>query len=192
MFQKHNWSCSICGTGFTRKTSAKRHNNNLHVGNGVIIRTQEYIIGRLQGKFPSAIDPSEFRRKSRPYQQNPLGVAHVSQLGYTPASHEKDYTYGPKPMPVKSASRYEETRRSYELPPIPDTQKKLGTRLATPLGQDLQRDAKFQEITKLAHRYFILEHARQVAKMAAAACGIRDDGHLDLMLNDLRRGRSTC
>jgi hypothetical protein len=189
MFHKHNWSCSICGQGFTRKTSAKRHNKNLHSANGVTIRTQEYIIGRLQGKFHSAIDPLEFRQKSHPYQQNRSGVVHVSQSSYTPASHEKNYANSPKPSPVESPRTYEETR-SYEWPPIPDTQKKLDPRLASTLGQDLKRNAKLQEIGILAHRYYIPEKAREVAKLAAAAYAIRDDGHLDLMLNNLSRGFS--
>jgi len=191
MFQKNNWSCAICGQGFTRKTSAKRHNKNLHNGNCVIIRTQEYIIGRLQGKFPDAIDPSEFRYKSHPYQQNPLGAVPVSHLGYTPASHEKNYTYDPKPTTVKLARGYEEAR-SYEMPPLPDTQMKPDSGLASPFVQDLKRNAKLQEIRTLAHRYCVPEHARQVAKIAAGAYGIRDDGHLDFMLNNLRRGNSTC
>jgi vacuolar-type H+-ATPase subunit C/Vma6 len=76
------------------------------------------------------------------------------------------------------------------MPPIPDTQKKLDPRLASTLGQDLKRNAKLQEIGILAHRYYIPEKAREVAKLAAAAYAIRDDGHLDLMLNNLRRGFS--
>ena len=44
MFGKHAWMCSICGQGLTRKSSATRHNNNLHLGQAVIVRPIEYVI----------------------------------------------------------------------------------------------------------------------------------------------------
>jgi hypothetical protein len=59
---KHTWICSICGQGLTRKSTAKRHNNNLHLGAALLVRPYEYIVGRLNGTF-SQSDPSLFRRK---------------------------------------------------------------------------------------------------------------------------------
>ena len=35
---KHSWVCSICGQGLTRKSTAVRHNNNLHSGGAVLVR----------------------------------------------------------------------------------------------------------------------------------------------------------
>jgi hypothetical protein len=59
---KHTWICSICGQGLTRKSTANRHNNNLHSGVALLVRPYEYIIGRLNGTF-SQSDPSLYRRK---------------------------------------------------------------------------------------------------------------------------------
>jgi hypothetical protein len=55
-------ACSMCGQGFTRKRSANRHNLNLHSGQALVVRTIEYVIGRVNGTFPAAIDPLLFRK----------------------------------------------------------------------------------------------------------------------------------
>src|SRR5687767_3760272 len=64
MTSKPNWVCSICGQTFTRNTSGKRHNLNLHTGMSEIVNYTEYYVGRLNGKYlqPSH-SPSSFRRK---------------------------------------------------------------------------------------------------------------------------------
>jgi hypothetical protein len=64
MFGKHAWMCSICGQGLTRKSSATRHNNNLHLGEAVIVRPIEYVIRRLNNQFSSPRDPLSFRRNN--------------------------------------------------------------------------------------------------------------------------------
>ena len=48
---KINYVCATCGEDFTRRCSANRHNNHFHLGNGIIVRTLEYIIGRINGQF---------------------------------------------------------------------------------------------------------------------------------------------
>src|SRR5215475_5660893 len=64
IIDKHTWICSICGQGLTRKSTANRHNNNLHSGAALLVRPYEYIIGRLNGTF-SQSDPSLYRRKKK-------------------------------------------------------------------------------------------------------------------------------
>ncbi len=56
------WFCALCSEGFTRKHSANRHNQNLHHGQGKLVRTIDYIIGRLAGKY-SAGDPLTYRSR---------------------------------------------------------------------------------------------------------------------------------
>src|SRR5919199_661935 len=48
---KIKWICATCGGDFTRATSANRHNDSLHNGNGITVPYLEYIIGRLNGQF---------------------------------------------------------------------------------------------------------------------------------------------
>jgi hypothetical protein len=64
MFGKHAWMCSICGQGLTRKSSATRHNNNLHLGEAVIVRPIEYVIRTLNNQFSPPHDPLSFRRNN--------------------------------------------------------------------------------------------------------------------------------
>ncbi|MGI0043388.1 MAG: hypothetical protein ACRD47_06725 [Nitrososphaeraceae archaeon] len=53
-----------CAQDFTRKYSAYRHNRILHQERGKIVRTLEYVIGRVTGEY-SSVDPVLFRRKNR-------------------------------------------------------------------------------------------------------------------------------
>jgi hypothetical protein len=64
ILDKHTWVCSICGQGLTRKSTAKRHNNNQHLGGAMLVRPYEYVIGRLNGKFLES-DPSLYRHNKR-------------------------------------------------------------------------------------------------------------------------------
>jgi hypothetical protein len=77
-FDGSTWICEICGDGFTRKSSAKRHNDNLHLSGAMIVRPIEYIIGRLNGKFPVPHDPLLYRR-NRKSQMNALGPNYHSK-----------------------------------------------------------------------------------------------------------------
>ena len=57
MIHKQNYVCITCGRGFTRRTSGKRHNLNLHSGMSEIVESSLYYIGIIQGKYPTP-DPS--------------------------------------------------------------------------------------------------------------------------------------
>jgi hypothetical protein len=53
----------VCVT-FTRRSSARRHNSNLHFNQGIIVKMLEYIIGRSCGRFlpPNQLSNRRFRR----------------------------------------------------------------------------------------------------------------------------------
>ncbi len=57
------WVCTICSQTFTRNSSSKRHNTNLHEGKGKYVRYIDYEIGRVQGKYFQN-DPSFYKKKS--------------------------------------------------------------------------------------------------------------------------------
>lgn len=64
MKQKNKaWVCVICSQTFTRNSSAKRHNTNLHEGKGGLVRYIDYEIGRIQGKYFQN-DPVLYKKKS--------------------------------------------------------------------------------------------------------------------------------
>lgn len=63
MKQKNKaWVCVICSQTFTRNSSAKRHNTNLHEGKGGLVRYIDYEIGRIQGKYFQN-DPVLYKKK---------------------------------------------------------------------------------------------------------------------------------
>ena len=71
------WMCSLCGQGFTRRTSARRHNDHLHSAQSIIMRPMEYLVGRLQGHLPSPQDPLNYRRPGPHHlRDEPSMVAH--------------------------------------------------------------------------------------------------------------------
>ncbi|MGC1134508.1 MAG: hypothetical protein WA941_16890 [Nitrososphaeraceae archaeon] len=61
---KHTCVCATCGQGFTRNSSAVRHNNILHSGHAMIVKPYDYIIGRLRGEF-SPGNPGIYRSNRR-------------------------------------------------------------------------------------------------------------------------------
>jgi hypothetical protein len=64
MKQQHKtWVCTICSQTFTRNSSSKRHNTNLHEGKGDCVRYIDYEIGRGQGKYFQN-NPIFYKKKS--------------------------------------------------------------------------------------------------------------------------------
>lgn len=59
-----NYVCAICGQDFTRSYTANRHNLTLHQGHAKIVRTLEYVIGRIKGEYAPA-DPLSYRHRRR-------------------------------------------------------------------------------------------------------------------------------
>lgn len=52
--------CALCSQDFTRRYSADRHNQNLHHGEGKIVRMIDYVIGRIAGEY-NAANPFAYR-----------------------------------------------------------------------------------------------------------------------------------
>jgi hypothetical protein len=64
MTKNPSYVCSTCGQDFTRKSNAKRHNQNIHSDKAEIVRFLEYLIGRISGKYLPG-DPLSYRPKNR-------------------------------------------------------------------------------------------------------------------------------
>ena len=65
--QDKMWVCTICSQTFTRNSSAKRHNTNLHEGKGDYVRYIDYEIGRVKGIY---------------FQNNPVFYKKKSAINY--------------------------------------------------------------------------------------------------------------
>jgi hypothetical protein len=55
---KPNWACPICGEDFTRKSSAFRHNDNIHEGRCLPVRYIDYLAGRQSGLYQPPLTPT--------------------------------------------------------------------------------------------------------------------------------------
>jgi hypothetical protein len=161
---KHTWVCSICGQGLTRKSTANRHNNNLHSGVALLVRPYEYIIGRLNGKF-SQSDPSLYRHKKSVsdsiYQQQPIKSNDIKATVYTQS--------GPAPLQQSSHKPADDVK-------VPDDtlEKKLDIML------------KYPELKILVNKYFSPDGASAVMIMANYLVSKGNGVFLDKFLEALR------
>ena len=83
-----NYVCVTCGQDFTRKYSAYRHNSDLHEGGSKIVRTLEYIIGRITGEYFAA-DPIAFR-KNRKKQAT---TSDLSNFPFANVAHDSENSH---------------------------------------------------------------------------------------------------
>jgi hypothetical protein len=190
---KHSWVCSICGQGLTRKSTAVRHNNNLHSGGAMLVRPYEYIVGRLNGKFLQS-DPSSYRHNKRSQKNMSDSIYHHDAdnnragFGAIPGSivHERGYE-NVRQQPTKSndvkSTFYAQSdpalQPSYKLVDVdvnaPDTVEKLPGRML-----------KLKEIEILANKHCPPQHAKQIIIMAGMQVNLGDDDSLDKNLAFLR------
>lgn len=68
-----SYVCVTCSQSFTRKSSGKRHNLNIHSGMGCIVRFLDYIVGRVKGQYAAA-DPLSFRKNKDNNHRNPRPI----------------------------------------------------------------------------------------------------------------------
>ncbi len=138
------WMCSLCGQGFTRRTSARRHNNHLHSAQSVIMRPTEYLVGRLQGRLPSPQDPLNYRRPG-PHllRDKPSRVAHDNyEKPYQPPND--DYSRSLNPNYYDPSSRFE--------PGYPKNSR-------SPASDELSIGIKMKELAVLLHKHFPSDQA---------------------------------
>jgi hypothetical protein len=77
-----NFVCTICSQTFTRMWRGKVHIDNLHGGQGEIVRMIDYMVGRLSGLYAPS-NPSDYRKKnSSLFSEAPKGT-----LNPSPALH---------------------------------------------------------------------------------------------------------
>ncbi|MGA9150274.1 MAG: hypothetical protein WBZ36_06835 [Candidatus Nitrosopolaris sp.] len=66
--------CATCSEHFTRKYSAKRHNQNIHKGAAQIVRLIDYLAGRSSGQYMP--DNPFWYKRNNPYHN--IGSATVA------------------------------------------------------------------------------------------------------------------
>lgn len=81
--------CANCAQTFTRRSSASRHNSNLHFNQGIIVQMLEYIIGRSCGHFlpPNQLSNRQFRRPTFTWNQKMNNI----ESGFGATVHEASH-----------------------------------------------------------------------------------------------------
>lgn len=183
-FDGSTWICAICGQGFTRKPSAKRHNNNLHPTGAMIVRTIEYIIGRLNGKFPVPHDPLSYRRNSK---------SRMDALGPTLSKpildiREDERYYGnvrqqPKDNDNKNQLYLDSDSQNIS---IPQSLKKPSPYKSSGSLKEIETKSKLEELRSLLNKLYPAWSASQ--QLVAVLYSVRQGDHdfLDERLTCLR------
>jgi hypothetical protein len=184
-FGKHNWVCSLCGQGLTRKSTAIRHNNNLHFGSAMIVRPHDYIIGRLNGTFFQS-DPSLYRHDKRGRKNVADSIYHnnVDNKRSSGAEldgmvHESDYGNTRQQQPAKSnnvnSMFYDQSGPPYQTSHNGSDTSKMSERLL-----------KLKELEILVNKHFSPQNANTIRNIAATQVSLADDVSLDINLAFLR------
>jgi hypothetical protein len=61
--RKPNWACVNCGMYSSRKSSVKRHIQNIHSGNANFVSFIDYLVGRKSGLYFPGLPPT-YQRKN--------------------------------------------------------------------------------------------------------------------------------
>ena len=183
---KHTCVCTICGQGFTRNSSAVRHNNILHSGHAMIVKPYEYIIGRLRGEF-SPGDPGIYRSNRRNqttssvYNQ-PIQTKNNVRTNF--GTHADAYTHELHPSnpvdPMGSQERVPYPSSGNPRGPINRSMPYVSNRIA-------ERKLKLEELRKLLYiNYPPQVAAQQLDRITYLAENANDDAYLDTFLYSLR------
>ena len=183
---KHTCVCTICGQGFTRNSSAVRHNNILHLGHAMIVKPYEYIIGRLRGEF-SPGDPGFYRSNRRNqttssvYNQ-PIQTKNnertKSRIHTDVLAHELHPSNPVDPMGSQEGVPYPSSGNPHG--PINRSMPYVSNRIA-------ERKLKLEELRKLLYvNYPPQVAAQQLVRITYLAENANDDAYLDTFLYSLR------
>jgi hypothetical protein len=191
---KHSWVCSICGQGLTRKSTAVRHNNNLHSGGAMLVRPYDYIIGRLNGKFLQS-DPSSYRHNKRSQKNMSDSIYHHDAdnnrtgFGAVPGNivHERGYE-NVRQQPTKSNDDVKSTFYAQSDPALQPSHKlvDVDVKASDTVEKLSERMLKLKAIEILANKHYQPQNAEQIIMRARIQVNLEDDDSLDKNLTFLR------
>ena len=191
---KHSWICSICGQGLTRKSTAVRHNNNLHSGCAMLVRPYEYIIGRLNGKFLQN-DLLSYRHNKGSSKNMSDSIYHHggdnnrTGFGAVPGSivHERRYE-NVRQQPTKSNDDIKSTFYAQSDPALQPSHElvDVGVKASGTVEKLPGRMLKLKEIEILANKHCPPQYAKPIIILASMQVNLGDDDYLDENLAFLR------
>jgi hypothetical protein len=128
--------CTTCSEHFTRRYSARRHNQNIHDGNADIVRLIDYLAGRSSGLY-TPNNPFWFKRNNPYGNIGPATIADSIGNIFEP-------TYLPQQGPPQTPENF--ANQLYRWTPTRDVQN---------YGTGLSRDiiVKIDELRRLMDKY---------------------------------------
>jgi hypothetical protein len=130
-----SYVCTVCSEHFTRKYSAKRHNENLHNGAAEIVKLIDYLAGRSSGQYMPN-NPFWYKHYN-PYHN--FGSATVADtIGDTFQSR-----YIPQQTPLGISQNY--------TSPTSRPMARMDEGLGTALSQETM--LKIEQLKRLVHKY---------------------------------------
>lgn len=177
---KHTCVCTTCGQGFTRKSSAARHNYNLHSGQAIIVKPYDYIVGRLNGEF-SPGDPAAYRRDRRGLT-NPF----VNNVRPNTGIHTDMHTLRPSPSNTMYPVGFQ-GRSMYPNPGNPHRPTNQNQNVPYFSNRVAERNSKLKELERLLYQNYPPQAAaQQLDRISYLANEANDDAYLDTFLDNLR------
>ena len=171
------WVCATCGEHFTRKYSVNRHNNNLHFGNGLIVRLLDYLVGRTSRQYLQS-DPQ-------------------TSKNYSPLIHDDTAGWSSKPVSQGNASNkrtyaaadsnnnnMHENSEPFSYYPAPNPISKADDK---PVDKVQDRTRKYNELKTIVTRYYTVEGAETVLATARSYLSQGDDRFIDELLAMFRK-----
>jgi hypothetical protein len=163
--------CALCSQDFTRRYSANRHNQNLHHGQGKIVRMIDYVIGRIAGEYKSA-NPLAYRsRYSQQAYSSALSDAKAFRFPSTFIAH--DSSQGNTSSAFSRTNEY-----------VPNQQSSINDVRPPPIIPTIETRSKVEEIQKLIQTHCPPELAETFLNQLSAEKG--NEQILDRCLDALK------
>ena len=117
--------CALCSQDVTRRYSADRHNQNLHHGQGKIVRMIDYVIGRIAGEY-NAANPLAYRSS---YKQlaSPSTRSDAKAFSFPSTSIAQDSSQGNSSSALSHINEYVPNQQPSTNPVGPPTNPIIGT-----------------------------------------------------------------
>jgi hypothetical protein len=182
----HTWVCATCGQGFTRKSTAVRHNKNLHSEMAMVVRPNEYIIGRLTGKFTES-DPSLYRREYRGSKNTASSYNTARTFGWASpnVAHQTKYGSAKQPPPME-LNRIGNLGTQFNNSNLESYNQATDLKSSDSVAKLSERLRKLNEFEILAKKHQPWDIATKMITMVKLQASLGDDAFVDKSLASLR------
>jgi hypothetical protein len=181
---RKTWVCGICSQGFTRMSSSRRHNSNLHCGFVLIVRPFDYLNARLSGSFPTPPDPLLFRRERT--SRKSFGHEYSNDSSSWPSAHHNPGIFKYHNVQSPTAANGDNVGSFYCNSLHLHPQIKSGYNTRNVSAKPLEINSKLQELQSLLFKNYPSGNAREFYSATVQAINQGNVDCLDERLAYLR------